>query len=528
MYLPGGSKKFARLLMWKTPWKMPFLRKLLICITLVVAINATNRVMLFLAPQTYRTAMRSAVRVMGVDSGDTINTICPAQRGETAPLASYVRNKVIVIVTHELTLTGAPFVCAELAQTLAEAGAEVKLLVGPRGGVMSAEVLSERARNMIPLGGGGPFFHIDSYAADSASVATSITHALAADLVIVSSVVPEHGAWLRNFRTRVGPNYPGLVWWVHEGAAVMSSLERGVLSAATRALLTPGLLNGLVFPSKTAGKWWDTILDREKRSFFGFGTSGGVSGLSPASACVQRAVPWGIPHWRLRAIDAAAADGEAILALRAANHFAPTDFVFLTLATFQSIKGYAGIFSAFKAARAACGGKRRLKLFAVGTQYGYFPQAAEWARNDVDIIIAQPTGDVAALLAMADAYVSNTQGGGESWGLSTLAALTAGKPVLASRAGASPEQMEHNVTALLHAVPDTTFDVGEFERDELASHMCAVAGDKALASRLASSARAHARNAFGARHNDVALAELMHGLGMTDFTSTAFSNIFTR
>ncbi len=57
----------------------------------------------------------------------------------------------------------------------------------------------------------------------------------------------------------------------------------------------------------------------------------------------------------------------------------------------------------------------RVLLLAVGTQYGFFPKLA---RTETDVVIEAPTLAVAELLAIADdAYVSNTQGGGERcWG----------------------------------------------------------------------------------------------------------------
>ena len=425
---------------------------------------------------------------------------CSPRRSSSSLLTSVVQGKTIVVLTHELTLTGAPFVCAELAQTLAEAGASVTLLVGPHGGIATMEVLMERVRAMVPT----PLFAVDFFTSDDGSVSLSVGRAGSANLVIVSTIIPEHGLWLQKFRAFF-PLHRGLVWWIHEGAAVVATLKYGARSAALDTMLVPGLLNGLVFPSASTEKWWVSLLISER----GY--------RSPV--CVQRAIPWGLPPWRLRDIDSAAADTDAKSALRLSKGLAPNDFVFLTLSTFQPIKGYAGIFKAFAKARLLCGGNvggeqqlPRLRLLAVGTQYGYFPQGEEWARTDADIIIETPTTVVAQLLAIADAYVSNTQGGGETWGLSTLAALAAGKPVLASRAGATLEQMRPDVTALVHDVPDVATDLGDFEYVQLAQHMCSIVRDRPLAANLALNAKAYARETFGAAHIDKALTDLIVNL----------------
>lgn len=418
-----------------------------------------------------------------------------AQRGEgegppllySSLLSSLVKGKVISILTHELTLTGAPFVCVELAQILAEAGASVTLIVGNRGGRRTLAELEAQATTMVP----NPQFFI-SHVSD---VASSVKWATQADYVIVSTVVPEHGTWLREFRS-AAPFHRGLIWWVHEGAAVMASLEDGVLDATLATMRTPGLLDAIVFPSPSAYSWWNRALGQDY----------------PARPRVNMSIPWGIPHWRAESIERAAKDKSGIASLRATNGFLPSDFIFLTLSTFQPIKGHGGIFYAFDIARRKCPRGKSFKLWALGTQYGYFPPNSEWVFKDKDFFIGGPTPNVAEVLAAADAYLSNTQGGGETWGLGTLAALASGKAVLASNAGGSMDQMVHNVTALIHSVPSDGGDGGDYsgeeEAEEFAAHMCEVAKDRALFQRLSSKGKEHARVFLGQEHIENSVARL--------------------
>lgn len=402
----------------------------------------------------------------------------------SSSLARVVRGKRVVIVSHELTLTGAPFVCTELAQLLAEAGARVSVLVGPRGGEATDAELFEQAARMVPT----PRFEVRYDGGAQRTVASAAD----ADVVIVSTVVPEHSAWLVAFRAAY-PHHRGLVQWVHEGPAFMDTLDSDTAAAAVRAIATPGVLDGVLFASNTTRQWWLAAL-RERAWPF-----------DPVLPRVDRVVLWGVPRWRLTALAAAARDVRVRDSLRVSKDISHDDFVFLSLSTFQRVKGHAGMFKAFARAREMCA-PRTLRLVAVGTQ-SEFPPGLEWVLSDTDIIIEGPTTEVAAYLTMADAYVSNTQGGGETWGLATLLALAAGKAVLASSAGATREQMTHNVSALVHTVSTDDFS-GNAEMEELASHMCTLALRADVFDRLRNGGAAHVRDHFGPAHLDATLTSV--------------------
>jgi glycosyltransferase involved in cell wall biosynthesis len=259
-------------------------------------------------------------------------------------------------------------------------------------------------------------------------------------------------------------------------------------------MTTAGLLDGLIFPSADAEAWWLRAIASSPRA-----------SLADSLPHLRRVVHWGVPRWRAAAITAALDDGAARAALRADFGWALDDFVFLTFSTFQLIKGHAGIFKAFARAQLMCA-PLELRLAAIGRR-GFFPPDMDWVYADPTIALAGPTTRTADYLAMADAYVSNTQGGGETWGLSTLAALAAGRPVLASDAGATAELMEDGVSALVHHVPTAGPLLGDVERDELAQHMCDVAANATLYARLSEAGAARARD-FGHAHLERALADV--------------------
>jgi glycosyltransferase involved in cell wall biosynthesis len=107
--------------------------------------------------------------------------------------------------------------------------------------------------------------------------------------------------------------------------------------------------------------------------------------------------------------------------------------------------------------------------------------------------------------ALADVVVSNTLGGGETWGLATLEAMGARLPVLAAARGGSLELIVDGETGLLH-------------RDEvgLAENIKAVSLDAEFRKRLGTAAGKRAVGVFGEEH----VVESVEGLLKSQETST--------
>jgi len=247
----------------------------------------------------------------------------------------------------------------------------------------------------------------------------------------------------------------------------------------------------------------------------------------------QLVLHWGVPRWKLDYLSDPGRSADARQRLRLQLGFDETDFVFIVVGSFHPMKGHAGIVRAFVETQKSCINltpSRRIRLVAVGGGLGaadYFPRmfvdAADILAID-GVRLLPTTSDVGAYLAVADAFVSNTQCEGETWGLATLEALAAGKPVLAAGVGGALEQLQHNATALLHA--STCYDYGDSHRgssskrtasleglafsdvaapSRLAGHMCAVATDDALAGRLSAAGSAHVVRTLGQAHIESAL-----------------------
>jgi glycosyltransferase involved in cell wall biosynthesis len=408
--------------------------------------------------------------------------------------------KRVTVLSHEFSRTGAPIACAQLSQLLSHAGAAVRLLGWDAQRRPPAELAAFSA-SIVPA----PTFSTEA-AGDSVD-----EFVLGSDLVVVSSAFPQQVAWVARLRAAaIGKRQPRVVWWLHEGAG--SELPRDAVAGAVALLARRDALDGVLFVSSAARAYWEREVRRE-------------AGVELAALPLRQYVlRWGVPNWLLATAggdDAAAA--RLGLDERAARGIAPGDFVFLALASFQAVKGHAGMARAFDAARKRCGGAppssqlaRRLRFVMAGVGHGFgeptfFPQAdVAWVHSDADFVLEGPTERPLELLLAADAYVSNTLGGGESWGLSTLSAMAAGKPVLASNAGATSEQMTHGVNALVHAVPASKEEPQDEE--ELAAHMCALVEDEVLRKRLGDSARYHVRTELGQLHLEMSLVEAFGAL----------------
>jgi hypothetical protein len=393
-----------------------------------------------------------------------------------AALPRHVSNYRVVIVSHELSLTGAPRVCAELAALLAGLGAHVSL------GVLMPTTLADMQRTVGQLLEGLP----GAEAGDSAGlpfelVADGVSpqgdaHALAlrageADVVVLSTAIPDMANFVRRLAGQRTARNRVLAWWIHEGASVMSIFPPTATQLALQ-VLAEGAADVAIFPSSSALQWWDEAAV----------VHGLPSPASPTAPSLARVVHWGIPPWRAAALTSAAQDEVARAALRASLGLPQEALVFVSLASFHALKGHEGIVRALKRAQEKCPPPvPPLYLLAVGHSKGapgHFPPAsmAEWVDKDASLVFRGATQSVAAYLAAGDVYVTNTQLGGETWGLSNLEALVAGRLLLSSSAGAAREQLAHGVTALLHNASGG----GEEEVQGLAENMCAVARDGGL------------------------------------------------
>lgn len=185
-------------------------------------------------------------------------------------------------------------------------------------------------------------------------------------------------------------------------------------------------------------------------------------------------------------------------ATRAALGLADRQWVVLTAAQLVHRKGVDVLLRAFAALRRVDAGREAALVVA-----GDGPEAARLHALAASLGIAGEVRflgnrtDIGDLLAACDAFVLASRA--EGLGVAALEALGAGKPVVASRVGGLAQLIQHEVSGLLFAAED---DAG------LAAALRRVAGDGALAARLAAGGKARLDDGYRAdsyvqKHLDV-------------------------
>ena len=469
-----GGVTSTRVLSWR-----PRLALLLILVLLLVAICCSG---IFFGYGLRRTSCtRSALGdVARTGAQADIMRIKEEQVSQfVLPLAGFRA----LIVSHELSATGAPRACFELAQVMGAMGAEIRVSLQGHPGPEAEKEICSFAKSTMPSTMLKLRFGCSALSRQALS---------APGIVLVSTAIVRNALFLRTFR-EVYDSDAVLVWWIHEGASVMAVLGDEAVNLALNVLADPQKLDAVLFVSESCRRFWVNAA-----------AARGASIAAPTYI-----LHWGVPEWKRESLDAALLDPRGPSALRASLGFGPNDFVFLMLSSFNLLKGHSGVAKAIVRANRQCPSLCRFRLLAAGMGLswpGSFPQEElKWALSHSDLRFLPSTMDVATYLAASDAYVSNSKRGGETWGLATLEAATMGRVVLASGVGGTLEQLEHNVSALFHSIGlgDTDTEV-----DELAANMCAIATDANLATRISTGAQDVTRGRLGQAQLEMKLAEL--------------------
>ncbi|KAI9019641.1 hypothetical protein DFJ74DRAFT_769342 [Hyaloraphidium curvatum] len=435
----------------------------------------------------------------------------PAPPPAAAPAApdGPLRGVRIAILSHEMTATGAPRVCAELAAILARRGARVALHVPPRQlepaegepeGASAADRLEARFRaTVIGAFEGTAAERIGFYAGDPAEVASQ------AQIVVVSTTAPASVDFLLSYTRR--PNQ-AVVFWVHEGGTLFrhwhTKHRLKVFEAATG-----GTVTSIIFISPSA-----------RASFIAY-LAGELGPRALKRLPHSLTLPWGMPPWRAKPLLEARGNTAQRERIRSALGLPSDAVVFMMLSYFHWYKGHAGVAHAFNRTRYLCPAAHpRIRILALGSHMaaekpvrGVFPdQQTRWTLTHPQFVLrgGVPPPEVPAYLAAADVFVSNAQADGESWGLALLEALFAGLPALASGVGGTLDMLgagtPNGTYALLHSVhPDIPSSKQEVE--EIAGHMCLLAEDEAFRKELAHRSQEHAVKQYGGNYVDWAVTK---------------------
>jgi glycosyltransferase involved in cell wall biosynthesis len=444
----------------------------------------------------------------------------------------------VVILSHELSITGAPRVCAEFAQVLGNLGVETKLstLSMLDSNKWLSRTDAQTVANLLPSLTPNYFSFTLHRGYRDGSLSELVWNA---DVVVVSTAVIASSEFVSQF-AKSTRRRDKLMWWIHESESVMTALGESSIVSALEALSILGHQreshDTVVFPSLAAQSYWVTAalrLPETRRS----------SALMVINAA--KIVLWGLPSWKLSALrfegQGAKADRERAR-IRLELGIRKDDLVFLSLGTLHALKGHAGIVRAIRCAASMRGGSAnqgrytkngeltsmlpRLVLVAVGGGFcadhlhfpfskcngvykGTTPLSAptpcsdlkkegdskeerddmSWVLQEEMFLFLPAARRIEPYFVMADVFVSNTVGGGETWGLATLEAMGARLPVLAAARGGSLEMIVDGETGLLHR--------DEFE---LVENILKVSDNAEFRSRLGAGAGKRVTEKFGDEH----------------------------
>ena len=431
--------------------------------------------------------------------------VCTGQRSEASEatiafeaIARKLQRPLrVAIVTHELTRSGAAMMCLELAAMLERRGAQVSVVV-----------LCCQIGTALPMSqeiSPGHKFRV----IEGGSKLIRRYNASQYDVIVASSATAVTVQWLERFRGRVN-TFGRLLWWIHEGPAVMREFIPKFRRKAADALRL-GLADGLVFESWHSAQFWLQHVSHNRTSV-----------LAPFS----RVIHWGLPDKKFASLACAAAGVPGSRGARGKRQAVPvvgvwprtllarrgphlTDAnpavrVFVMVGNGNPRKGYEAAFEATRIANDQCGeraGGPRVFLLGVGV-------TAESAARDAPAVdlytlaeqydgiveLVGGAGDPTTLLAASDAFISNGIHGGENFGLSLMEAMATGTPVLATRAGGATEQIVHDVHGFLVDSGEVidpwglrvlSYDMHAHAR-ALSRAMCVVVSDPARARRWGS------------------------------------------
>jgi len=448
----------------------------------------------------------------------------------------------VVVLSHEFSLTGAPRVCAELAQLLGDIGYDTSLSILALAEESSVHSMSEidlqNVANLLPSLSPNYF----SFRIHRGSIDGSLSSVVEnSDFLIVSTAVVSSSNFVsRLVQTHKRPRK--IIWWIHESESVMTALGDKAIYSALDTLSVLGHQSEphdtVVFPSLAAQAYWVTaalsLPDNQK--------SNTLSVINAAKVAL-----WGLPYWKLSALrfegqEAKAGRERARIRLELGIH--KDDIVFLSLGTLHALKGHAGIVRAIRCAAYKRNGDAsevnyekkgnnpkfpRLILVVIGGGFRadlhHFPFSnfkgsepalfleslnlpppapcsdlkregdseevddMSWVLSDKSFHFLPAARRIEPYFAMADVFVSNTRGGGETWGLASLEAMGAGLPILAAARGGSLEMVIEGTTGLLHS-----------DEIELVENIRRISDNAEFRRRLGAGAGKRALESFGDGH----------------------------
>jgi glycosyltransferase involved in cell wall biosynthesis len=384
----------------------------------------------------------------------------PAQLSSSIIRKNYFSNKHVLLLTHELSRTGAPLLLLEAAQLLIASGAIVRV-ASVIDDVDGWNLASEFKVPLIPL-----------------EAATQV--AVNSDIVIANTVSEKMNSWLHACLASAPSIAYKLIWWAHEIDVEEFSQFSGNLNKA----------RGIIFDSEASrAAWSESSTKLPKQS--------AVIHPALSEAFINRIAEADFPFPEKPEIkgsrDFKMASRKEI---RARLGVQPDDFLVCTVGTFLPRKGQRMLLQTL--ARLASEKKLPIKIVLVGLRNskkrGKFLKtltAEERAVLAPERAYVEQA-EIAAFYKAADVFVMNSQGvasRGECFGRVTTEAMACGVAVLGTSEGGTREIIQDGVTGFL-------YPIGEEGQGVLATRIEELIRNRDLLNSISNAGREHALRYF--------------------------------
>jgi glycosyltransferase involved in cell wall biosynthesis len=368
-----------------------------------------------------------------------------------------LRDKRIVLISHDLYLAGSQLLLIETASRLREAGAHVRLVTLGE----DARPPNLATRRKFPV----------------LSAAGAFEHCVPADLVVANTAVA--AAWVDSYLERHPAGARSLVWWIHEIDAKayadrVTSLQRTALALFdSQASLKSWTDAGVSLPSRAQvinPCVDDEFMEKSTKSRFPFATAGLLKKLGVRTFDCTRA--------EIRERLGIAVDDLAITVVgnllpeKGQALFMNTVTRLLTRYPRLPLKVIMVAFRTEALKHEFLSGLDTVALKALD------------ARRAVLV-----TDDLTPYYAAGDAFLMNSQHLGENFGRVTIEAMTFRLPVLGTEAGGTCEIVERNATGLFHPV-------GVEGQDKLAENILTFVENRAMARAMGEAGRRRVQEKF--------------------------------
>lgn len=400
--------------------------------------------------------------VPGAVVSDTWKTMLPdLDFDETGrPTRQDLDGKNILMISHDLSRTGAPLLLVETAQALLEQGAAVRVAT-LSDDAKGWNLASEFGLPLVPR-------------------ETAISHGRDADVIVVNTTSAQSKEWVKTCLETAPELAKKISWWIHEIDVDHHREDAELLQS----------VNQVIFDSEAArAAWAEDVCLPDKTAVV-------HPGLSEAfvSTSTEPRYPLARSSQSFRSRKAPKLTREEI---RRRLGVAPDEFLLCSIGTFVPRKGQRLLIRTVAAAAAAQ--QLPVKLLIVGFKNERQRRMVLTGLSDDERQVLSPSraflsqADLGAFYAASDAYVMNSQGDirerGECFGRTSIEAMAFGLPVLGTDAGGTAEIILEGITGL-------KFPVGGAGQPILAEQIARLIQDPDLAGELGQAGRARAIGYF--------------------------------